>query len=183
MTGDDFSAVKRAALNAMFGAQAGNPEDMRAVYAALGNVLRAYAVQFTATGATGSQPQIFPPEIAASIAAQFEYLARGIIPGPMLDCVKPGASARGPLEESDIRAAAAYIGASQRAIIDDRSPFKTVAAAYGVTPRTVHNWHDEFLWLDDYAAPGPEALTLRMQAAGARYRQTPAKKTLKQAGK
>jgi hypothetical protein len=67
------------------------------------------------------------------------------------------------------------MGCSSRVTIVDKTPIKTVCTAYGVNPRTAHDWKRKFEAgsLAKLLGPRPisaAALTGFMQEAGARYR-------------
>lgn len=90
-------------------------------------------------GPEGQPKEKIPLVFAHVIANQLEYVSIGRIPGMMQWSQKRGYEP-GPHEKRDIGYAVAYIKAARAGEIIDHSPIKSVAAAYGATPRTVKRW-------------------------------------------
>jgi hypothetical protein len=115
------------------------------------------------------KPEALPAHLQAQLANLFDYLAKGIIPGPIADCGGPG-NAVGPTEERDIRAAVVYVLAAERGIVDDKHYVKTVRLAYGASRNSVQGWvkaRREQISVGELS--DPEIIADRMKAAGARY--------------
>jgi hypothetical protein len=129
---------------------------------------RAYAQAWVELLRSGYE---IPPGPRLHLAGLFEYLVRGIVPGPIADCASPGRPV-GPSEERDLRHAVTYVLAAKRGLIDDKTPIETVRVAYNSKGRSnVHNWVKQYAATIDVAAlaDDPDAIKDRMIEAGRRY--------------
>jgi hypothetical protein len=119
-------------------------------------------------------------DVLSTLAGFAGYLAVGQIPEPISDAASEGRRHPGPTERRDIGFAVAYCRAAKGGInhgrdcitINDRSPVKTVRAAFGVAQSTVQGWQREiptaFLGVNQIDG---EILRDLMEQAGERYRR------------
>jgi hypothetical protein len=84
-----------------------------------------------------------PPEMALDLAENINSVLGGHIPKWMLHMQRRGAPKRYPAMGRDIVTAVLYHALSERGIIEDRTPTKTVADKFGVSRRTVQQWRKE----------------------------------------
>ena len=84
-----------------------------------------------------------PPGMALDLAEDIDSTLGGHIPSWMLHMQRRGAPKRYPAMMRDIETAVLYHALSERGIIKDRTPTKTVADKFGVTRRAVQKWIDE----------------------------------------
>ena len=84
-----------------------------------------------------------PPEMALDLAEDIASVLGGHIPSWMLHMQRRGAPKRYPAMVRDIETAVLYHTLSERGIIEDRTPTKTVADKFGVSRRAVQQWRDE----------------------------------------
>ena len=136
---------ERARLKVLQNIDAG--DEWRAWWAAVENVLRLY--ERVVHGHENYGPP--PKEIISILKELVGYLAVGSIPGPILAARKEGAHKPGPTERLDIAIAVLYVAAAKDGIwraqfikIDDASPVKTAADAYGVEKRTIQKWINKY---------------------------------------
>jgi hypothetical protein len=151
-------------------------DTLRQWWAAIEAALDFY-IHALAEGKALSSP---PPDILSSMKSFADYLAVGQIPGPIADAASEGRRSPGPSERRDIGFGVAYLLAAkngfehlgERIFVLDRTPVKTVAAAFGVHPSTVHGWKNKI----SPSSPGihradGKLLTFLMKEAGERYRK------------
>lgn len=119
-----------------------------------------------------------PIGMQQQLGNMFDYLARGIIPGPIAHCAERGRRT-GPDEERDIRLAVIYIEAAKRKLIDDKAPIKTVQLAFeSKTRQNVQAWVTQYKTsIMDSELSEPEYIKERMMEAGARYAQSGRRQT------
>ncbi len=111
---------------------------------------------------------VIPEPIAKGLGNQCEYLARGIQPKPIAECISGAGDRVGPDAERDVKCGAAYVLAAEAGIITDHRRTKTVAEAFGCSTRAVQDWTAKYrgvISLDDSG----EEIARRMKAAGKRY--------------
>jgi len=84
-----------------------------------------------------------PPGMALDLAEDIDSVLGGHIPSWMLHMQRRGAPKRYPAMVRDIETAVLYHALSERGIIEDRTPTKTVADKFGVSRRTVQQWRKE----------------------------------------
>jgi hypothetical protein len=84
-----------------------------------------------------------PPEMALDLAEDIDSVLGGHIPRWMLHMQKRGAPKHYPAMERDIETAVLYHALSERGIIEDRTPTKTVADKFRVSRRTVQQWIEQ----------------------------------------
>lgn len=115
------------------------------------------------------KPETIPVPLQGQLANLFDYLASGIIPGPIVDCAGKG-NPVGPSEERDIRAAVVYVLAAERGLIEDGQYVKTVRTAFGASRNSVQGWvkarRED---ISETELTNADAVTREMKAAGARY--------------
>lgn len=110
-----------------------------------------------------------PPNIAKGLGEQCEFLARGILPAPIRNCISGGGDRVGPGEEADIKCGVAYVLAAKSGIIEDRHPVKSVKEAFGCKDRkAVQAWVTRYGAEIDKSADG-DTIARRMTEAGKRY--------------
>jgi hypothetical protein len=81
-----------------------------------------------------------PPEMALDLAEDIASALGGHIPKWMLHMQRRGAPKSYPAMVRDIETAVLYHKLSERGIIEDRTPTKTVADKFGVSRRAVQQW-------------------------------------------
>jgi hypothetical protein len=84
-----------------------------------------------------------PPEMALDLAENIASALGGHIPSWMLHMKKRGAPKRYPAMVRDIETAVLYHTLSERGIIEDLTPTKTVADKFGVSRRAVQQWIEQ----------------------------------------
>ena len=84
-----------------------------------------------------------PPEMALDLAEDIDSVLRGHIPSWMLHMQRRGAPKHYPAMMRDIETAVLYHALSERGIIEDRTPTKTVADKFGVSRRAVQQWIEQ----------------------------------------
>ncbi len=84
-----------------------------------------------------------PRGMALGLAEDINRALGGHIPIWMLHMQRRGAPKRYPAMRRDIETAVLYHALSERGIIEDRTPTKTVADKFGVSRRAVQQWIDE----------------------------------------
>lgn len=112
-----------------------------------------------------------PPIVARNISRLFWTLSTGDIPETVLDVVGPGRVETGPYETMGHIAAAIYVHAAKRGVVNDPAPVKRVAAAFGVSRETVRQWCQAHPDVDRNPLLNPDLVTQQMVEAGERYQK------------
>jgi hypothetical protein len=112
-----------------------------------------------------------PPIVARNMSRLFWTLSTGEIPEPILDVTGPGRAETGPYETMGQMSAAIYVQAAKRGVINDPSPVKTAAEAYGVSRETVRKWCNAYPDVDQRADQNPELVEKEMRKAGQLYQR------------
>ena len=88
-----------------------------------------------------------PQELAAAVADWLGTVLSGKVPTMFQHVARVGSPALLPRESKGIGLAVAYLKLCESRTILNRAPTKTVAEAFGVAPRTVRRWKNDFSWV------------------------------------